>query len=140
MRRLLNERLDRWETAPFKDKSGLTWEVVDEIINGGGRFLKEDPNGWFVEVEAEVARQKVSIAFRDMVKRKRERRTNEVKVEHQVKAGQDLAAATTAAGTVKPLNSATYEFLSLSNSVPPKRRKLATGEVDTDMNCFCWGI
>jgi hypothetical protein len=77
MRKLLETRQDRWEAAAFKDKSGLTWEVVHEIMRGGGRFLREDSNGWFVEVEDEVARSKVSIAFRDMVKRTRQRRKKE---------------------------------------------------------------
>jgi hypothetical protein len=74
MHNLLKSKMDRWSTATFKEKNGLTWEVVHEILSVDGRFLQQDPShGWFVPVEDEVARQKVSIAFRDMAKRIRKR-------------------------------------------------------------------
>jgi hypothetical protein len=74
MHNLLKSKMDRWSTASFKEKNGLTWEVVHEILSVDGRFLQQDPShGWFVPVEDEVARQKVSIAFRDMAKRIRKR-------------------------------------------------------------------
>jgi hypothetical protein len=72
MRRLLEPRYERYERAGYRDKAAIAWEVVDEIKQGTGRFLKEDPDGWFVQVGDEMARQKISIAFRDM-KRPRKR-------------------------------------------------------------------
>ncbi|KAG7371364.1 hypothetical protein IV203_019934 [Nitzschia inconspicua] len=82
MHNILKNRMDCWNNASFKEKNGLTWEVVNEILSGDGRFLRQDPcHGWFVPVEDEVARQKVSIAFRDMAKRirKRSQRQQEMK-------------------------------------------------------------
>jgi hypothetical protein len=74
MHNILKGKIDRWNTASYREKSGITWEVVHAILNGGGRFLQQDPcYGWFVPVEDEVARRKVSIAFRDMAKRIRKR-------------------------------------------------------------------
>mmetsp|Transcript_20101 Transcript_20101/g.37574 ORF Transcript_20101/g.37574 Transcript_20101/m.37574 type:complete len:222 (-) Transcript_20101:34-699(-) len=168
MRRLLETRLDRWEVAPFKDKSGITWEVVNVIVQGGGRFLKEDGNGWFVQVEDEVARQKVSIAFRDLVKRtrqRRQRRMNDVvslqqqqqqqqqfyhhQQQQQVRISQVIqhqqsfqsvnsSSSTNQLASLEPLNSHTYEFLGLSNQVPQKRQKSASGFYDC-VNGGCWG-
>lgn len=83
MRRLLEPRYERYEAAEYRDKAAIAWEVVNEIKGGSGRFLKEDPDGWFVQVSDELARQKISIAFRDM-KRTRQRsavtRTSSVRV------------------------------------------------------------
>jgi hypothetical protein len=74
MHNMLKCNMDRWNAASFKEKNGITWEVVHEILNSGGRYLQQDPcHGWFVPVEDDVARQKVSIAFRDMAKRIRKR-------------------------------------------------------------------
>jgi hypothetical protein len=77
MRRLLEPRYERYETAEYSDKARIAWEVVREIKKGLGRFLKEDPNGWFVEVPDELARQKISIAFRDMKRARRRKRGGE---------------------------------------------------------------
>jgi hypothetical protein len=69
MRKLVEARLDRYQVATFKDKSLLAWEVVHEVKDCGGRFLKERLNGLFVEVDDETCRKKVSIAFRDLMKK-----------------------------------------------------------------------
>jgi hypothetical protein len=73
MRRLVESKLDRYQVAAFKDKSQLAWEVVHEVKDCGGRFLKEQFNGLFVEVNDETCRKKVSIAFRDLMKKSRQR-------------------------------------------------------------------
>lgn len=73
MRNLVESKLDRYQVAAFKDKSRLAWEVVNEVKECGGRFLKEQFNGLFVEVNDETCRKKVSIAFRDLMKKSRQR-------------------------------------------------------------------
>jgi hypothetical protein len=72
MRKLVESRLDCYQVAAFKDKSLLAWEVVHEVKDCGGRFLKERLNGLFVEVDDETCRKKVSIAFRDLMKKTRQ--------------------------------------------------------------------
>jgi len=66
MRFLLEKNLDRYLCAPHQNKSEIAWEVVNEINSGGGRFLKELDNGLFTPVDEEIARKKISIAFRDL--------------------------------------------------------------------------
>jgi hypothetical protein len=94
MRRLVEERLQIYEKAPFKEKSSIAWEVVLIIQKGGGRFLKEDPTyGWFVQVDDEIARQKVSIAFRDGVKKLRSQRHDTVKSSSSTTSNNHRGAA-----------------------------------------------
>jgi hypothetical protein len=118
MRHFLEARLDRWESAGIKEKAGVSWEVVHEVKQNGGRFLKEDPNGWYVEVDDEVARQKVSIGFRDLVKRTRMRQEIESHRRTQRQEQNHVDSAKTS------LESDTYDFVSLSAESFPKRRKL----------------
>lgn len=71
MRKLLESRVEQYVSARSKrEKTDISWEVLRELQNGDScsrcRFLKEDPTGcWWEEVTDEVARQKISIAFRD---------------------------------------------------------------------------
>ncbi|KAL3930368.1 MAG: hypothetical protein SGARI_004502, partial [Bacillariaceae sp.] len=65
LRLLLEVKTHRWEPASNQDKGKLARELVREIRASGGRFLREEENGWFVEVDEDTARQKVSIGFRD---------------------------------------------------------------------------
>lgn len=72
MRRLLDEKIDRFEDAAPTGKSVVVWEVVHEIKRGTGRFLKEDTDhaGLFVITDDETAFKKIAIAFRDLKKRR----------------------------------------------------------------------
>lgn len=45
------------------DKTHLNRQIVKLIKNGGGRFLKRDPVGWWEEVTDDEAREKVSKTF-----------------------------------------------------------------------------
>jgi hypothetical protein len=112
MRNMLKERIERWEEAAFKDKSGITWEIVNEFVHGGGRFLKEVPDGWYTEVDLEAARQKVSIALRDMAKRVRKQRQQSVNA-----TNQEVAAPSEARGPSV-----------LLNETSQKRRRLSGGD------------
>jgi len=48
-------------------KTSITWEIVETIKNRGGRFLVKDKS-WWVVADPDTAREKVSVAFRDMRK------------------------------------------------------------------------
>lgn len=72
MRKLLEERIDRFEALMPLQKSIVVWEVVNKIKRGTGRFLKEDTDhaGVFVITDDEIAFKKIAIAFRDLKKRR----------------------------------------------------------------------
>jgi hypothetical protein len=65
-------RLERFCNSTNKEeKDAIILEVVQDTYTSGGRFLKEDPgkNGWWEEVDQEVAHLKVSVVFRDLKSR-----------------------------------------------------------------------
>ncbi|KAG7340777.1 hypothetical protein IV203_024320 [Nitzschia inconspicua] len=132
LRALLKERLSCWENAAFKEKSSICWEIIHEVAQQGGRFLRDTPQGWFVEVEPDSVRKKVSIAFRDMLKRARR---NNRGGQQQEKA---QVAGVSSADTYLPfpitldhaIQAQTYNDLNLSRKIPPKRQKVRTGEDD----------
>jgi hypothetical protein len=64
-RHLIEEHLTQYESVSKIGKKELTEEVVEIIKEASGRFLKEDSAGW-AEVGDDVARFKVSHAFRSM--------------------------------------------------------------------------
>ncbi|KAG7340786.1 hypothetical protein IV203_024329 [Nitzschia inconspicua] len=69
MRELVWSKLSRFNATKQKHiRTSIIEEVVSEIQVAGGRFLKEDPNmnGFWIEVDAPVAHQKVGIYFRDL--------------------------------------------------------------------------
>lgn len=72
MRKLLEAKIDRFESMVPLQKSVVVWEVVNEIKRGTGRFLKEDTDhaGLFVITDDETAFKKIAIAFRDLKKRR----------------------------------------------------------------------
>ena len=70
-RHLIEGRLNEYNNAQSKrDKTTITWSIVCELKESSARFLREDKSGWWMEVSDEVARQKVSIGFRDIRKAK----------------------------------------------------------------------
>lgn len=76
-RHIIDSKLEEYQNEPTKPGKTLIACSVVAIIKqtncrnntSGGRFLKED-GGWWVEVSNDMARQKVSIAFRDARKLK----------------------------------------------------------------------
>ena len=149
MRQLLYQRWERYETAAYKDKKKIALEIVTEIKNGGGRFLREDPfeKYCFVEVSEDEARQKCSNALRDVVQRQRMKETK--KHEQQ----QRRASAQTQKQQRQEQRQKQEEgtplgdpsaFLALSdnNGFVPKRRKLAFDgdENDHEEPITCLGM
>jgi len=57
-----------------KDKSKMIISIVHQIRANGGNFIKQDPHsGMWIEVDDNVAKEKTSQAFRNMIYRKCER-------------------------------------------------------------------
>ncbi len=68
-RDVIERRSDEYNAVKSKtEKTILSWSIVLELRNSGARFLREDESGFWMEVSNEVARQKVSIGFRDFRK------------------------------------------------------------------------
>jgi hypothetical protein len=63
LHRLAEERMHIYEMGSKWDKTVITSEIMAIIKEGGGRFLKTEGGSW-VEVDDNVAREKVSHAFR----------------------------------------------------------------------------
>ncbi len=85
-RSILESRLKEYNEAPTKkEKTEIAWAVVRQIKSWSWRFLREDTRGWWVEVSDDVARQKVSIGFRDVRKTKDD--------DHDLAPSTDLTAA-----------------------------------------------
>jgi hypothetical protein len=69
MRELVGSKLSRFNAAIQKQgRTRIIEEVVMEIQECGGRFLREDPimTGFWIEVDMITARRKVGIYFRDL--------------------------------------------------------------------------
>lgn len=68
-RHILEARYHEYDEASTrKEKTDIAWSVVVQLQQSSCRFLKEDPNGYWVEVTSDVARQKISVGFRDLRK------------------------------------------------------------------------
>ncbi|KAG7345161.1 hypothetical protein IV203_032692 [Nitzschia inconspicua] len=67
-RNILNSRYQEYNAAPTrKEKTEIAWSIVRQLQQSKCRFLKE-ADGYWVEVTSDVARQKVSVGFRDIRK------------------------------------------------------------------------
>jgi hypothetical protein len=65
MRTLIGERQDEYNRAARGEKGNIAMEIVLTIKNvEGGRFLTQDPGGWWVEVSDKEAQKRVSKSFR----------------------------------------------------------------------------
>ena len=69
-RRIIEARFEEHrDAAVIERKTAITWEVLLEIQRRGGRFLvKGKDKGWWTVADEDAAREKVSVAFRDMLK------------------------------------------------------------------------
>ena len=64
LRRLIAEFMPEYRNAPKKEKGSISRKVVLATKMLGGRFLKRGPNGWWVEVSEDMAKEKISMAYR----------------------------------------------------------------------------
>lgn len=66
-RLLLQSIYERYNSASITKKKEIVFDVIMEVHEYGGRFLVPTKNCW-METDDETARNKVSIAFRDVRK------------------------------------------------------------------------
>ena len=64
-RQLLQDCKDKYDQSAYSERKQITEEIVYIVKQASGRFLKEDEIGW-VEVDDDIARVKISAAFRAM--------------------------------------------------------------------------
>jgi hypothetical protein len=57
-------------STSLEEKLAITWQIVEEVEQKGGRFLTRDSRGWWVRItDRNVIRAKVALAFRNQHKR-----------------------------------------------------------------------
>jgi hypothetical protein len=137
LRNIVNSKLEEYQKEKTKrGKTQIAYFVVCMVKqNGnGGRFLKED-SGWWIEVSNDMARQKVSIAFRDARKLKSNQNSNSYSQESkptQEKSGSACKHSTTKRkGDIVPKknhckqesDSSTSAFLAMDGITETKRQR-----------------
>lgn len=65
---ILDEKLEKYEASRLKEKTAMIGDIVDVIRGEGGRFLKQDNNAPWIEVDDKQAKEKVSHGFRTRIK------------------------------------------------------------------------
>lgn len=67
-RKIMETRfLEHRDALTAERKTMISREIVDELLQNGGRFLIKEKS-WWANSDRETAREKVSVAFRDMRK------------------------------------------------------------------------
>jgi hypothetical protein len=64
LRNIVSSFLEEFKLASKHSKTVITWKVMEAMKGQGGRFLKRNADGWWVEVSDEAAREKVGMSFR----------------------------------------------------------------------------
>jgi hypothetical protein len=109
LRNLIEARYQEYDEATTRtEKTEVARSIVRELRQSSCRFLKEDPNGYWVEVSSEVARQKISAGFRDL------RKNLEENIDQQTNISSLV-------GMKRNLNSGTSLFLGMDGHVKRQR-------------------
>ncbi|CAJ1967436.1 unnamed protein product [Cylindrotheca closterium] len=66
MRKLVELQQEAYDLAPKAGKVKLAMKIVEQIQQSGGRFLRRDDEGDWVEVSSDKARDKVAHTFRNL--------------------------------------------------------------------------
>lgn len=126
-RSTIESRLEEYNAAESKrDKTMIAWSIVCELRDSGARFLREDRTGWWVEVSNEVARQKVSIGFRDIRKarNKASRSTNSLSGNGMLSSKRKVPDQASGNSSEEDVSNA---FLNLDGSKRPRQPCKACG-------------
>jgi hypothetical protein len=54
---ILDEKLEKYEASRLKEKTAMIGDIVDMIRGEGGRFLKQDNNAPWIEVDVKQAKE-----------------------------------------------------------------------------------
>lgn len=57
------------EASDTQERTRITWKVLEDLSNAGGRVLVRDRRGWWVVATMDKAREKIANDFREMRKR-----------------------------------------------------------------------
>jgi len=70
---IIATKFEQYCSSTKRDKTALSWEILDTIHSKGGKFLKQDKkdDALWKEVSNAVARDKVSSSFRGKLKKKK---------------------------------------------------------------------
>jgi hypothetical protein len=117
MRNLVELWWGEYEVADYSHKPNIAWRILFHVQRFGGRFLKEHPDGWFMEVEDDDARRKISIALRDRVKKSNKKQT--AKDEIIVEKKKPLAPTPSSAAAMESSSTASRAAVGASTSVQP---------------------
>lgn len=79
LRHWIDSSRTKYENAKLLEKTLIAERIVHTIKGLSGRFLKQDGDGGWVEVGDDLARDKISHAFRDQ-RRKHKQQVQEAKV------------------------------------------------------------
>ena len=67
-RKIMEARfMEHRDAITAERKTMISREIVDDIVQKGGRFLMKEKS-WWANTDRDTAREKVSVAFRDMRK------------------------------------------------------------------------
>eukprot|EP00980_Cylindrotheca_fusiformis_P024616 scaffold12169_cov132-Cylindrotheca_fusiformis.AAC.4 len=68
-RALLKERSEKYSMGSSQQKTEISDEIINDIKRAGGRFLKQDSNGLWVEVTLDEIRRKLGQMFRSLLEK-----------------------------------------------------------------------
>jgi hypothetical protein len=104
---------DRYESAMKLEKTTIAKEIVQQIKDAKGRFLKQDSTGW-VEIDDDAARYKVSHTFRNhrISMRSNQKKTTEAKTRNaDDSCGSSGAEDSSVVGTEAPVDNKRLRLL-----------------------------
>lgn len=111
-RNFLEAKFDAYANAKSKnEKTTIAWSIVFELKESyGSRFLREDGLWWY-EVSNEVAREKVSVGFRDVRKSRSKSSiySSSASNSNNIQATTEVAATTAAAAATTTKRKCDYE-------------------------------
>ena len=117
LRNMLESKYGEYNsTKSKKEKTEIAWSIVRELQDSSCRFLKEDGSGYWIEVTPDVARQKISVGFRDLRKTIAPEKVRPV----------DTTSC--AAGVKRNVDSSTSVFLGMDGQMK-RQRCLSSGNV-----------
>ena len=64
LRSLIADYMPEYRNAAKKEKTSVAWKVMMLAKKRGMRFLKRQPDGWWMEIADETAREKISMTYR----------------------------------------------------------------------------
>jgi len=134
-RGMIQTHLERYKNETSKRaKTLVAQSIVTMVKANGGRFLKED-SGWWVEVTDNMARQKVTVAFRDARKKEPGTLNNNTQV-RRLDKGTKIGETPGIAPMMSSNHSDTTAFLGMDRSAAlTGMKRQRTRNLDFENSC-----